>query len=115
MKEISAEKTLIAYCGLYCGACRKYLHEKCPGCLENSKAAWCKVRTCCIEHSYRSCADCLSFNNLKDCKKLNNFIARLFSLLFKSDRFACIASIREKGYDSHAQEMAAKQIMSIKK
>jgi len=115
MKEICTDKNLIAYCGLYCGACKKYLQEKCPGCLENNRASWCKVRTCCIEHSYSSCADCQSFENLKECKKLNNFIARLFSFFFGSDRFACIASIKEKGYESYAQEMAEKHIMTMKK
>lgn len=29
MKNIKADKQLIAACGLYCGACRKYLAGKC--------------------------------------------------------------------------------------
>ena len=48
-------------------------------------------------------------------KKLNNFISKIFTLVFRSDRFACIASIKEKGYDEYAKEMAEKEIMSIKK
>ena len=32
MKNIKADKAMIAVCGLYCGACRKYLMDKCPGC-----------------------------------------------------------------------------------
>lgn len=40
MKEIEADKNLIAACGLYCGACRKYLSAKCYGCHNNEKATW---------------------------------------------------------------------------
>ena len=46
MKNIESDKELIAACGLYCGACRKYLAERCPGCRLNEKAAWCKIRSC---------------------------------------------------------------------
>ncbi len=31
MKEIVSDPKLVAYCGLYCGACKRYLQEKCPG------------------------------------------------------------------------------------
>ncbi|MFC1693873.1 DUF3795 domain-containing protein [Candidatus Latescibacterota bacterium] len=115
MKEICVNSEAIAFCGLYCGACRSYLKGKCPGCTENEKASWCKARKCCIEHSYRSCADCLIVDNPGDCKKLNNFIAKLFALVFRSDRMACLASIKEKGYDDYAREMAEKGIMTIKR
>ena len=43
MKEIVADTNLIGYCGLYCGACKRYLKDKCPGCHKNEKAAWCKT------------------------------------------------------------------------
>ena len=115
MKEIVADRDVIAFCGLYCGACKKFLREKCHCCQKNEKASWCKVRTCCMENSYRSCADCRIVENLRDCKKLNNFMSKLFSLVFRSDRFACIAFIKEKGYDEFAIEMAEKGIMSIKR
>mgnify|MGYP001174253203 CR=1 FL=1 len=45
---------LVAYCGLYCGQCTKYLKGKCPGCKENEKASWCKTRSCCIENDFAS-------------------------------------------------------------
>ncbi|MCE5250137.1 DUF3795 domain-containing protein [bacterium] len=115
MRDISADKDLIAYCGLYCGACKKYLRESCPGCHENEKATWCKTRLCCIEHSYASCADCTVVDNYVECKKLNNFISKLFGLIFRSDRLACIALIKEKGYEDYAREMAEKKMMSLKR
>ena len=82
MREIVADSKLIAYCGLYCGACKKFLKEKCPGCQKNVKASWCKLRTCCIEHSYSSCADCQLVENLKDCKKFNNIISKTILVYF---------------------------------
>jgi len=114
-REITVDTELIAYCGLYCGACKSHLKGKCPGCHDNTKAGWCKVRTCCIEHSYRSCADCTIFEDPRDCGKLNNFFARLMSLVFRSNRFACLALIREKGYEEYAAEMARKGMMTIKR
>jgi len=44
MKEIAADKDLVACCGLYCGACGAYLKGRCPGCRENSKACVLKIR-----------------------------------------------------------------------
>jgi len=115
MKEITADKNLIAYCGLYCGSCKSYLKGKCPGCHENNKAGWCKVRACNIEHGYQSCADCKDFTNVMECKKCNNFMSKIFAMLFKSDRKACIAMIKESGYDEFARFMAENKLQSIKR
>ncbi|MBD3240989.1 MAG: hypothetical protein GF331_10425 [Chitinivibrionales bacterium] len=107
IKPIVAQSSLVAYCGLYCGACGAYRKGRCPGCHENAKATWCKVRTCCIEHEHASCADCAAYPNPNDCKLFNNMMAKLFGFVFRSDRRACIAQIRAKGIDGHAQAMAA--------
>jgi hypothetical protein len=114
-KQITSDVKQISYCGLYCGACDKYLNGKCSGCADNTKAAWCKVRSCCIENNYKSCADCREFSNVKDCKKYNNFIARMFGLIFQSDRAACIALIKEKGYEGFAGYMAENKIVALKR
>ena len=115
MKDIVADTKLIAYCGLYCGACRKYLKEQCPGCQKNEKASWCKVRACGMEHQYATCADCQIIGNLADCKKFNNVIAKVFGLIFRSDRAACIQFIKAKGADNYAAYMAQNRIMTIRK
>ena len=115
MKEIVADSSLVALCGLYCGACGQYRKNRCPGCRKNEKATWCKIRICCFEHSYASCAYCTTFSDPMQCKKFNNFMSKLFSFLFKSDRAACIEQIRSTGIDTHAQKMAASGMQSIRK
>jgi hypothetical protein len=114
MKEIVANKELIAFCGLYCGACGKYLNEKCPGCRKNEKATWCLQRKCCIGAGYASCADCTKMK-IEECSGFTSFIAKFFSLIFRSDRKACISRIKAVGYDACANEMAEKKVMTIKK
>lgn len=114
MNEIVAETSLVSKCGLYCGACKMYLAKKCLGCSKNVKASWCKVRTCCIEKKSDSCADCKDYNDPSTCKKLNNFISKIFGLIFNSDRKACIAQIKKIGISGHAQKMAIEKRQSIK-
>jgi hypothetical protein len=113
-KEILADKSLVAFCGLYCGACRSYLSGKCPGCKENVKATWCKVRLCCMENNLQSCADCMTIE-LMECRKYNNFISKAFGLIFNSDRSACIARIRERGYDDFSLQMANSKRQTIRR
>jgi hypothetical protein len=113
--KIMADKNTVAYCGLYCGACKKFINKKCTGCKTNVKATWCKIRTCCIENKYASCADCKTFSTANECKKFNNIFSKFFALVFKSDRNACIARIKEVGAEQYADEMAEKGKMTMKK
>ena len=115
MKEVLSNPDLVAYCGLYCGACRSYLREKCPGCHENEKVKWCKIRVCCIDNQYLSCADCQQYDSPNDCKLFSNFMAKLFSLIFRSNRPACIQQIKELGIQGHADNMAETKRQSIKR
>jgi hypothetical protein len=114
-KDVQVNPKLIAACGLYCAACGKYIAGKCPGCAENVKATWCKIRTCCSESNIQSCAGCKTMTTTQECKKMNNFISKIFAMLFKSDRNACIARIKEVGYDKYAQEMSEQKLQSIKR
>jgi hypothetical protein len=115
MRSVTADANLVAFCGLYCGACGAYLKEKCPGCHENKKATWCKIRVCCMEHKYASCADCTTYQSAMDCKKFNNVMSKLFSVIFGSDRPACIAQIKAMGVAGHAKNMAENKRQSIKR
>ena len=113
MKRITNDPQHIAACGLYCGACRKFLNGKCPGCKENEKASWCKIRKCCRERGIHTCAEC--DKDVKECKIHNNLVGKLFAFLFSSDRTACIHYIKEHGEDAFAKTMADKKQMTIKK
>lgn len=115
MQALEKRTEMIAMCGLYCGACPKFIKEKCPGCHGNEKASWCKIRTCCFDKSISSCADCPRFNDVVACKIYHNFMAKLFGFVFNSDRAACIRKIKEIGYDRFAAEMTAKKQMSFKR
>ena len=106
MNEIISDKNLTAYCGLYCGACPRYLKGRCAGCRENEKLSWCKIRDCNMQHSYSSCADC-SLVAFEDCSLNHNLISKFFAFVFGSDRDACIARIKAVGADAFADEMAA--------
>jgi hypothetical protein len=113
--EAVFDEKLIAYCGLYCGACGRYLNGKCPGCAMNSKATWCKARSCCIEKGRKSCAECKEFSEIMECSKFNNVISRVFGFIFRSNRRACIEKIKEQGYRAFAKEMAETGRQTIKR
>ena len=105
-KPIVADITLIAKCGLYCGACGAYLSGRCPGCAKNVKATWCQIRSCCGTANIASCASCADFSNPLDCRKYNNLISKVIGFILRSNRSKCIARIREIGLDAYALEMA---------
>ena len=111
--EMTNNSQQIAACGLYCGACKKFLNGKCPGCKENEKASWCKIRKCCQEKGFHTCAEC--DKDVKECKIHNNFVGKIFAFLFNSDRAACIRYIRENGEDAFAEKMEKDQQMTMKR
>ena len=115
MKEIISDSKLVAYCGLYCGACKKYLQEKCQGCHDNEKATWCKIRSCCMDNQYSSCAECKEFPDPNDCRMFNNFMSKVFALIFRSNRAACIDQIREIGIQGHSEKMSELKLQSLKR
>jgi len=84
---VKNDPQLIAYCGLYCGACGKYQKEKCPGCKQIQG---------------------------KHCRKFNNPISKVFAFIFGSNREKCILSIRENGAIWYAAHMAETGQQSLK-
>ncbi|NLW49945.1 MAG: DUF3795 domain-containing protein [Candidatus Brocadiaceae bacterium] len=107
MTTVPVDKESVAYCGLYCAACGAHVKGRCPGCHDNQKAAWCKIRSCCRENGYATCADCATYADPRECRKFHNVVSRLFGLIFRSDRRACIRRIREIGRAAYAEGMAA--------
>jgi hypothetical protein len=104
----------VAYCGLYCGACKKFEKGKCRGCEQNEKATWCKIRTCCMDHHYTTCADCIVLP-LPSCKIYHNLISKIIGFVIQTDRSKCIDRIREIGIEQYAQEMKKNNRQSFKK
>lgn len=113
MKPMTADKNLVAHCGLYCGACRSYLRGRCPGCHENTKASWCKVRACCAEHGYATCADCQELSDPNGCGKFNNIFSKVIGVVLNSNRQACIQKIREAGLEGYALYMTERKRMTL--
>jgi len=115
LRTITSDPALVAYCGLYCGACGSYLKERCPGCHGNTKASWCNIRKCCLERGFASCADCTDYPDPRQCGKFNNFISKIIGFVLRSDRAACIMQIKKIGIQGHADTMAKQQKQTIKR
>ena len=123
--EMTNNSQQIAACGLYCGACKKFLNGKCPVCQpseeDNPGLAQpltkgfqrCKIRKCCQEKGFHTCAEC--DKDVKECMIHNNFVGKIFAFLFNSDRAACIRYIRENGEGAFAEKMAKEKMMTMKR
>ncbi|MBF0408410.1 MAG: DUF3795 domain-containing protein [Candidatus Riflebacteria bacterium] len=104
-RQIVEDLNSVAFCGLYCGACKSFLNEKCDGCRKNEKATWCKIRICCMNKKISSCAECLEYPDPMACSMFNNIFSKFFAFLFKSNRAACISLIKNKGLQEYAKKM----------
>lgn len=91
---------MVAYCGLYCGNCGRFKRGRCEGCRAGGGFSRCPVRICCNSLNITSCAGCNEFKMPADCKKLNNFISKVFGFIFGTDRVGNIAGIRDMGIDA---------------
>jgi hypothetical protein len=109
------DEKLIAYCGLYCAACGKYLKGNCPGCAGNEKATWCGVRKCNIASGYKSCAECNKYSDITQCRDYNNPIAKIIGFILRSNRKACIERIKSVGRKKFAEEMASAGKQTIRR
>lgn len=113
-KDIALDDNLISYCGLYCGACPRFIKGKCEGCKENNPS-WCKVKPCNIDNNYTSCADCREYESVSECKKFNPLFIRLGEFVSRTSRKAGIQFIKDKGRLEFMNYMAENKLVSIKK
>ena len=104
---------LIASCGLFCANCGKYKRNKCPGCRENTKATWCKIRSCCMEKHIANCSFCTEFKNPRECMKYNNLISRIIEYFTSTDRSLCITFIRDQGEAKFQEIMSENNQVSL--
>ena len=97
----NTKEFILGYCGLVCSQCGMYLKNKCKGCHSDKPMhRHCKVKACAQKRNFGSCAECRDFPDLKRCKKLNNFVSKIFALIFRSDRIGNLNRIRENGLDA---------------
>lgn len=113
------ETNLVSYCGFYCGSCPKFTKQECQGCKgENPKCAVgykaCKVRPCCIENGYNSCADCDKYESVKDCDIYNPFMIRFGQFITGTNRRKGIEMIKEIGETDFVKYMIDKNWVTIK-
>jgi hypothetical protein len=116
---MSANEQLIAYCGLYCGACPSFTSGKCEGCRSNSakssvKFKKCPVKPCCAENGFFTCADCTECASVKECKKYNPLFLRIASRLEGSDRSKAVEMIKAKGRIEFLTFMESKNWVAFK-
>ena len=101
-EQMTNNEQLIAYCGLYCKACPAFASGKCDGCRSKSaksavKYKKCKVKPCCAENGFFTCADCTKYASTKDCKMYNPLLLKIASRIEGSNRSKAIEMIKEKG------------------
>jgi hypothetical protein len=99
---------IVARCGLVCSNCGAFRRDRCGGCHSDKPMfSRCPVKACAVEKGCSTCAACESFPDLRACGKLNNFIARIFGFIFRSDRIGSLYRIREIGLDAFKAERHA--------
>ena len=100
-----SKEFVLAYCGLVCSQCGAFTKGRCQGChSEKPMNLHCKVKPCAQQRNYTTCSECTDFENLKDCKKLNNFISKIFGFVFHSDRIGNLNRIRGAGIENFKEE-----------
>ncbi len=119
MKENNSNTSMISYCGFYCASCPKFKKGQCEGCKgDNPKCAVgykaCKVKPCCTENEYRSCADCDKFESVKNCKIYNPFLIKFGQFLTRTNRRKGIEMIKEKGEEEFVNFMTDKDWVTFK-
>ena len=117
---METNENLISYCGLYCGACPSYMKEKCKGCKGNTPDCaigyrGCKVRPCCIENKYSTCADCKKLQSVKECSVFNPLLVRFGEFISQTSRGKGIEMIKEKGSKAFLEFMINKKWITMKR
>lgn len=92
----------IGCCGAYCFTCRAYREQACKGCkigYDNGERdvskAKCKIKVCCINRFFQSCADCGEYET---CRILNDFYGKTG---YKYGKYKQATEyIRQYGYDN---------------
>jgi len=97
-----SDKEYMGCCGAYCKTCFGITEELCKGCKigyingeRDLNKAKCKMKVCCMEKKYSTCAECPKFET---CNIINEFF-RKNGYKYKKYQEA-IMYIRNSGYES---------------
>lgn len=112
MKTIAPDNKNIAACGLYCGACRKFLAEKCSGCKPNKKQLGVKSAHVAKKTSLILVLNAPMMSGNASCFPIDK---QSICILFNSDRSACISYIKEQGEQAFAEEMTKRKCQTIRR
>jgi len=104
MRPIVADPTLVAMCGLYCGACGAYQNGSCGGCRQSEKD--CEGRNCAIHKGLFTCADCHESSKAGLCEKLCSSAPKVFGVFHPADRPHCLKEVRQSGIRIFSQKAA---------
>ena len=115
MASTVVDESLVAYCGLYCGACSAYKKGKCPGCRETQKKAACKIRRCNVDAGYESCAACEQVSDVATCRRLNRPMFRIFGYVMNYDMILGVKLLRKIGRQAYAEQLAQSGLMWVKR
>ena len=66
-----------------------------------------------MENKFNTCAEC--HQDVENCKIFSNWIGKIFSFLFNSDRLSCIRFIKERGEGAFAEEMTKRKCQTIRR
>ena len=117
--QINKDENLISYCGFYCGACPKFIKGECKGCkgdMPDCALGYkpCKVRPCCIDHQYDSCADCQKYDSVRDCRDYNPLMIRIGQFITQTNRRKGIELIKEQGKTAFLKIMIDRNWVTVK-
>jgi hypothetical protein len=118
-EQIEKDENLIAYCGIYCGACPSFTSGECEGCRAKSEKSSvrykaCAVKPCCVENVFFTCADCTIYASTSACKKYNPLLLKIASWVESTDRSKAIDMIKIKGLAETVAFMDEKQWICFK-
>jgi hypothetical protein len=114
------KENLISYCGVNCGACPSYLKGKCKGCRGNTPdfsvgLPSCKMKSCCVENGYTTCANCTKHESVDDCKIFNPLFFRFGEFIAGISRKKGLEMIKKEGIGFFAEFMAENKLRAMKR
>jgi hypothetical protein len=117
--DVQTDGKMISNCGFYCGACPKFTKGQCKGCKGDAQECavgykQCKVRPCCIENEYSTCADCKKFASVKECRIYNPFMIRFGQFITGTNRRKGIEMIKQNGEEEFVKFMIGKNWVTVK-